>query len=532
MDNAGSATVSSQLDEGSIIEQLQRILSSDRFQRAPGSRALLAYAVTETLAGRSQRLSERTVGRYGLLHGESFRGGEDSSVRVQASRLRKRLRAYYTGEGDQDPIRIDLPPGSYIPTFTAVPRLVPEPDNLSPAVLVVRFEAFGDDSESVAVAVSELLVSQLSRFSGLRVIGPSVPRSKDALDIGRRQGARFVLQGTVIRRMEALDLSARVTDARKASVMWAVSQTLPYEPSEVFSLISEWVAVVAGELGDYAGVILPKSVDLGLIAGPEAEARQAFYRYIIEATHASLREARALIEEALESGARSPVLLSMHGTTLAMGVAWGLSDSPAADLMRAETEAKEALSEERRNAHALLVLGTVALVRGQWDVAVARAREGVREGGGQPTILSSAAILLSLAGEWSEGVDVMRTALSLNPAHPGSLHGMIAIDHILRGEDAAALAEAGLIHAPDNFWGPCYRALALAGLGYIEQARRDFAEALAIEPALAQDPVAIVGGYATLGEEQIRVLADRVDLIMSSDSCALDGLNSQTGSDD
>lgn len=34
----------------------------------------------------------------------------------------------------------------------------------------------------------------------------------------------------------------------------------------------------------------------------------------------------------------------------------------------------------------------------------------------------------------------MRTALRPNPAHPGSLHGMIAVDHILRGEDAAALA--------------------------------------------------------------------------------------------
>lgn len=212
------------------------------------------------------------------------------------------------------------------------------------------------------------------------MIGPSVPRSKDALDIGRRQGARFVLQGTVIRRGESLELNARVTDARKASVMWAVSQTLPYEPSEVFSVISEWVAVVAGELGDYTGVILPKSVDLGLIAAPEAQARQAFYRYLIEATHASLQDARRQIEVAQASGARSPILLSMHGTTLAMGVAWGLSDDSDGDLVRAETEAKEALSEERRNAHALLVLGTVALVRGQWDVAVARAREGAGRG--------------------------------------------------------------------------------------------------------------------------------------------------------
>jgi tetratricopeptide (TPR) repeat protein len=268
-------------------------------------------------------------------------------------------------------------------------------------------------------------------------------------------------------------------------------------------------------------------LELGVIAGPEAEARHAFYRYLIESTHTSLRNARQVIEEALASGARSPVLLSMHGTTLAMGVAWGLSDSPEQDLSRAESAAKEALSEEHRNAHALLVLATVALVRGQWEVAVVRAREGIAEGGGQPTILSSAAILLSLAGEFAEGVEVMRTALQLNPAHPGSLHGMIAVDHILCGDDAAALAEAGLIHSPDNFWGPCYRALALAGLGYLEDARREFDDALAIEPALADDPLAIVGGYARLDDQQIRVLADRVELIMSGDDSVPGGSNSE-----
>lgn len=51
------------------------------------------------------------------------------------------------------------------------------------------------------------------------------------------------------------------------------------------------------------------------------------------------------------------------------------------------------------------------------------------------------------------------------------------------------------------------------GLGYVEDARREFAEALAIEASLADDPLAIVGGHATLREEQVRVHADRVALI-------------------
>ena len=54
--------------------------------------------------------------------------------------------------------------------------------------------------------------------------------------------------------------------------------------------------------------------------------------------------------------------------------------------------------------------------------------------------------------------------------------------------------------------------------GHAEDARREIAEALAIEPSLADDPLAIVCGHAALREEQVRVHADRVALIRSSDS--------------
>ena len=41
----------------------------------------------------------------------------DSIVRVEAHRLRKRLREYYAGEGAGHSIKIDVPPGQYTPRF-------------------------------------------------------------------------------------------------------------------------------------------------------------------------------------------------------------------------------------------------------------------------------------------------------------------------------------------------------------------------------------------------------------------------------
>ncbi len=41
----------------------------------------------------------------------------DSIVRTEASRLRARLREYYTGEGKDDPLIIELPKGGYVPVL-------------------------------------------------------------------------------------------------------------------------------------------------------------------------------------------------------------------------------------------------------------------------------------------------------------------------------------------------------------------------------------------------------------------------------
>lgn len=504
-------------DETAVTEQLQRVLSSDALRRAPRSRALLAYTVTETLAGRGSRLSERTVGRYALQQGERFMGGQDASVRVQATRLRKALVAYFEGEGADDPLRIDLPPGSYVPTFTVDPTHRPAQPRLEPAVVVAEFEGIGEGADAIARAISETLVGQLAGFPGLQVVGPSAQQVGGAVEMGRRLGARFVMQGSVIRRGQEVVLNARVTDAGDSTVIWAVSEVLAHDPAHVLRLVFDWVATVAGEIGDYAGVILAQMAQPE-VAEPEALARQAFYTYIVESTYASIREARRLAEEALAAGARSATLLSMYGTTLAVSAGYGQSDDPEADLLLAEEVAREALREEPRNAHAITVLGTVALFRRQWDVAIHWAREGVRESAGHPTFLVSAATQLALAGEWAEGVEIVRTALKLNPSNPGHMHSLLAVDRVLAGDDAAALAEAALIHSPDAHWGPCYRALALAGLGYLDQARQEFALAAEIEPALADDPLSVVGGYANFTDDQKRTLTDRFALIMSAEA--------------
>jgi hypothetical protein len=92
------------------------------------------------------------------------------------------------------------------------------------------------------------------------------------------------------------------------------------------------------------------------------------------------------------------------------------------------------------------------------------------------------------------------------------MHTLLAQDRIMVDDDAAALAESNLIHAPGGIWGPLLRAMALDGLGHRDQARREMDAVLAIEPTFLDDPVATFTSYATLTDEQVGALLRHLEL--------------------
>jgi len=58
------------------------------------------------------------IGVEALGRNTSFDPKSDSIVRVEAGRLRERLRSYYEGEGEADSVLISLPKGKYVPEFS------------------------------------------------------------------------------------------------------------------------------------------------------------------------------------------------------------------------------------------------------------------------------------------------------------------------------------------------------------------------------------------------------------------------------
>lgn len=106
---------SSQPDEKAVREQLDRILKSDAFLQSRRRQRFLEYVVNETLAGRGDRLKGYDLAIKVFDRPTDFDSSADPIVRIEAARVRDRLREYYEGEGQNDSVRIELPKGAYTP---------------------------------------------------------------------------------------------------------------------------------------------------------------------------------------------------------------------------------------------------------------------------------------------------------------------------------------------------------------------------------------------------------------------------------
>lgn len=100
-----------------ILDELDRIISSDLFSRSSVLSNFLKFIVEETLKGNTEGLKEYTIAVGALGKSADFNPQIDAIVRIHAGRLRRLLNDYYQSSGITDTIRIELVKGTYVPIF-------------------------------------------------------------------------------------------------------------------------------------------------------------------------------------------------------------------------------------------------------------------------------------------------------------------------------------------------------------------------------------------------------------------------------
>ncbi|MCU0270141.1 MAG: hypothetical protein MUF83_16050 [Acidimicrobiales bacterium] len=512
-------------DATAVVEALGRVLDSNTFAAAPRSRDLLAFVVTETTAGRGHLLNERVVARLALGRPPTVDTRTDASARVQARRVRDLLDRYYVDEGRDDRVRISIPLGQYAATCTHHGDLSGAADTVTAqplattgpvlAVVQLRHRPAGIDRR-VAAGLTESIVQTLTRFPGLRVIGPisggaTQTAEPDVAAVAARTGADHVLHGGVRASDDAVRVTVHLADARTGAVTWSETFERPVQDFTGFEAEDDILGYIVAAVGDFGGFVLREPVTTRAQDGDGgvAQALAFYYAYLDELTPTIARQVVAGLEAAAALEPDNAHVMASLGFTHAVDVL--MRGTAAVESMAAaEALGRRALQLDPANATAHNILGIVQLARGAHASAHRHAEEALRLTPYHPGNAYVAGMLIEASGEWARGIDIIRRVVRHNPWGPNHRHTLLAIDALLRDDVAEALAEASLLHFPGYIYGPLLKAICLAELGLAEDAETELDAVLALCPDFLEHPAEVLAAAPTIPDFAAEHLAARV----------------------
>lgn len=501
---AGGPTLAlAALQPAEIHDQLERILISKGFRSSLRLQRFLRLAVERTLAGETDQLKEYAVGRDAFDRGANYDPRVDSIVRVEARRLRSKLREYYRAAG-AEPVVIHFPRGSYVPTFArrsqppadlsthlstqlssesamgseSAAASNPPPDPCTVAVLPFSNLSPEAEQQYFCDGMTEDIINALTAISELQVIGRTTmfalePALHDPREIGTRLGAGTIVEGSVRKAGELLRVSAKIIDSETRQTRW--SQVFDRQTQDVFAIEDEIADSIAGVLRITVRAVEPRDVPR---MAPSTEA----YALYLKGRQAWNLMTRAGFSSAIELFSRAislypdyaPPYSGLAYTYMWLSL-WGAM-RPAEALPKCRDAARQALRLDPRWAAAYASLGasefffeknyqegltllkkaialqpsyaiahqlygSFLMILGRFEEAVAPLERSVHL---DPLSLRTNRTLGSLyyvMGRWKEAEYWIKVALAVRPDAPES-HFLLARVYLQQGQMDKALTEA------------------------------------------------------------------------------------------
>src|SRR2546425_12568993 len=100
-----------------FLGQIERLVSSHALHGSESLCKLLRYLAKHAVEARGSTLKEYQIATEVFGRPSNFDPQLDSTVRVQAGRLRVKLAEYYASNGAEDTIVVELPKGAYALSF-------------------------------------------------------------------------------------------------------------------------------------------------------------------------------------------------------------------------------------------------------------------------------------------------------------------------------------------------------------------------------------------------------------------------------
>ena len=531
----------SESDQKAIREQLVRILNSGPFHHAQRRQRFLEYIVNESLAGRGERLKGYNVAQAVFDRTDTFDSNVDPIVRLEAGRLRDRLREYYDGDGQDDPIRVELPKGTYTPhiEFRQAPTRDPRLDRVAPtkqlmlaaavlliimlglwglqhwnsgpslpdksSVAVLPFDNIGTDPkwDRLADGMTEDIITDLSHSKDLVVIARNSTelykgKPIDIRQIGRDLNVKYVVEGSIQSVGDQNCVTAQLVEAASGSQVWSERYERPVD--DLFAVQNEVTQRIAATLG-------------GAVAEAERRLHQA------QAARQPIRLRHLLAGHRLDLGTQgdqgkldrsrrsciakpSNSIRNWHAHTSA----WRMVQSYLIDLGWAPSveEARSKMMEAAEKAVQLdpgdgathHALGVAYTYQGKWDQARAEFDRAETLAPSDADTLLNIAWVIPGFGESGRAVSLAERSLKLNPHYPYWYNqGLRTV--FFYGEQYDRSVKYGLLVKEPPALDCAFLAMAYAYLGRTGDAEAAAANVKKLDPTwIAERYLIEAGGWA------------------------------------
>ena len=320
------------------------------------------------------------------------------------------------------------------------------------AVLPLANEGGEPSQQYFSDGISEDLITALTQFRGLKVIGRTSAfqfrdTKEDSRSIGAKLGVALLLEGSVQRSGEMVRVSAQLIDTADGSTQWSERYDRPYK--DLFALQDEITHAVVGAL---RAKLLPGEYAAEQSDRPPGGSLEA-YSALLQGRFYSTRHAEADYRQAIEYYTRATQLdpryalawsnLSRSWTDLGADLLGGAPAQEAYAKGREAAEQALALSPDLTAAH--LARGDLLLKADyDWRGAEAEFRRALRLAPNDAEGKYLLGLVLSILGEVESAVELTRQALTTDPLQVNWYRHLaiylLGLDRVDEAEQAARRA--------------------------------------------------------------------------------------------
>ncbi|MFT5729604.1 MAG: adenylate cyclase [Desulforhopalus sp.] len=481
-----------------VRSQLQQILDSSEFIATKSQRNLLNFVVSETLAGNSSEIKGFTVATRVFGRGDDFDQSINPIVSIQANKLRLALERYYLVVGHRDPLRIDIPKGTYVPVF--IEQSLQEP--------VVRYVSGADKAIDAERAWPTILIRSFSNLTGdasldwlglgfaseLRMemtLNKNIQVIKDIPDGSNRRAAdtiaRFVIDGEILNETEGINVIVTLTDTLNNQQLWPKGLNCGSDPLQLVAFQKKIVQTVAAQIGCEKGVIANTILTESTDKAPEQlktyEAILRFLEYEQAPTEEGFIQALYGLEHAkkLEPLCSRvwPMLARLYIIIYSLEIpGFALGDAKKKAVSYAEKGAR--LAPDSQFTHTILAF--VRLITDESTAAKKEAHLAYELHPDSVVLLDLIGYVMALSGDWKQGTELIRKAIRSNPYYHDHVHHALWANWIRQKDYEQAYQETMHFRNPQIFWEPLIKASTLGNLGRLEEGKNCVEDLLALKP--------------------------------------------------